>query len=348
MPAIYTRSGDAGQTGLFGGSRVPKQSDIVEAYGSVDEMNSAIGAAKVVCTVEPYKSVLDQIQRRLHILAAEVASDEAGRAKLEHTIDQADIEGLEKLIDDCVALTGPMRRFTVPGHDEASVRLHQARTVARRAERRILTAAESTPIRPEIVKYVNRLSDALFAIARVGEVTVERNQLEATVRQIVAETLGQGATAPAGPAASASAAGGPYEVSGFDLAACKRAAEAAERKGAEMGLPIVFAAVDAGGNLVLLHRMADSLLASIEIAVNKAFTAVSLKLPTGELSQAAGPDGPLAGLGHSHQGRIVLFGGGLPLFTDGSAVGGIGVSGGTVEEDLAVVACALQAIQEER
>ncbi|MDR1387845.1 MAG: cob(I)yrinic acid a,c-diamide adenosyltransferase [Propionibacteriaceae bacterium] len=342
MPAIYTRSGDAGQTGLFGGSRVPKQSDIVEAYGSVDEMNTAIGAAKVACTVEPYRSTLDQIQRRLHILAAELASDEAGRAKLEHTIDQADIDALERLIDDCVALTGPMRQFTVPGHDEASVRLHQARTVARRAERRILTAAESSPIRPEIVKYVNRLSDALFAIARVGEVTVERDQLEATVRQIVAQTLSQSPVAPP------PSAGGSYQVPGFDLAACKRAAEAAEAQAQQMGLPVVFAAVDGGGNLVLLHRMADSLLASVELAINKAFTAVSLKLPTGELSQAAGPDGPLAGLGHSHQGRIVLFGGGLPLFVDGRAVGGIGVSGGTVEEDLAVVASALQAIQEER
>ncbi|MDR0415725.1 MAG: cob(I)yrinic acid a,c-diamide adenosyltransferase [Propionibacteriaceae bacterium] len=339
MPAIYTRSGDAGQTGLFGGSRVPKQADIVEAYGSVDEMNSAIGAAKVACAAEPYKSALDQIQRRLHILAAEVASDEAGRAKLEHTISQADIDGLERLIDDCVAITGPQRQFTVPGHDEASVRLHQARTVVRRAERRILTAAESSPIRPELVKYVNRLSDALFAIARVGEVMAERAELEAAVRRIVAEALGQ---APAG------ATGEPSPAAVFDLAACKRAAEAAERKGAELGRPIVFAAVDSGGHLVLLHRMADSLLASLEIAVNKAFTAVGLKQPTANLAQAAGPSGPLPGLGNSHGGRIVLFGGGLPVLADGRVVGGIGVSGGTVEEDEAIVASALQAIQESK
>jgi ATP:cob(I)alamin adenosyltransferase len=338
MPAIYTRSGDAGQTGLYGGSRVAKQSVLVEAYGSVDETNSFVGAAKVACPVERYKAVLDGIQRRLYILAAELASDEVGRAKLHNTICDADIVALEQLIDDCVALTGPMHEFTVPGFDEPSVRLHQARTVCRRAERRILAAAETFPIRPEIVKYVNRLSDALFAIARVAEVEVERAQLEATVRKVVTEVLGP---APTGHVPT------DYGVPAFDLEVVKRAAAAAEAKGASIGLPIVFAACDAGGNLMLVHRQADSLLASIAIAQDKAFTAAGLKLPTAALADAAGPGGPLNGIASSHDGHICIFGGGIPIFVDGVIVGGLGVSGGTVDEDIDVVTCALRAIQQE-
>jgi ATP:cob(I)alamin adenosyltransferase len=338
MPAIYTRSGDAGQTGLFGGSRVKKQSILVEAYGSVDETNASIGAAKVVCTVEPYKSTLDSIQRRLHMLAAELASDEAGRARLHNTIGEADIAALEKLIDDCVVITGPMHEFTVPGFDEPSVRLHQARTVCRRAERRILAAAEAHPVRPEVIKYVNRLSDALFAIARVAEVAHERAALEATVRQVVAEALGP---QPTGHVPT------DHRVPRFDLDAVKRAAATAEAKGASLGLPIVFAACDAGGNLMLLHRQPDSLLASLAIAQDKAFTAASLKLPTAVLADAAGPTGPLNGLASSHGGRMCIFGGGVPVFVDGQIAGGLGVSGGTVEEDISIVASALWAIQKE-
>jgi ATP:cob(I)alamin adenosyltransferase len=354
MPAIYTRSGDAGLTGLFGGTRVPKQAALVEAYGSVDELNAAVGAAKVACPIERYAALLDDVQRHLYLLAAELASDERGRERLAQTIVEADIVALEHLIDQCVRITGPMHEFTVPGYDEPTIRLHLARTVARRAERRILTAAETHPIRPEVIKYVNRLSDALFALARVGEVMVT---IEALVRRIVRENLGP-PTSPTFPNLPQATADNPvrillkgprmsaeYTVPTYDLAAVKVAAEAAEAKGDEMGVPIVFVALDAGGNLILAHRQADSLLASIRIAEEKAYTAAGLKQPTANLAVSAAPGGALYGINTSDGGKICIFGGGVPVFVDGKIAGGLGVSGGTVDEDIIIVNAAVAALQ---
>jgi ATP:cob(I)alamin adenosyltransferase len=354
VPAIYTRAGDAGLTGLFGGTRVPKQEVLVEAYGSVDELNAAVGAAKVASDDPRSTAILDDMQRHLYLLAAELASDERGRARLAETIGEADIVDLEHLIDQCVALTGPLHEFTVPGYDEPSIRLHQARTIARRAERRILTAGETHPIRPLVVKYVNRLSDALFALARVGEVRVT---IEALVRRIVQETLGPPAAgAPlqlpqrtpdnfVQPPPKGLVMSTDYTVPTYDLAALKIAAAASEAKGAELGVPIVFVAVDAGGNLILVHRQADSLLASIRIAQEKAYTAASLKQPTANLAVSAAPGGALYGINTSDGGKICVFGGGVPIFVGGQLAGGLGVSGGTVDEDIIIVNAAVAALQ---
>lgn len=329
MPNVYTRTGDAGSTGLFGGSRVPKQDPAVEAYGTVDEANAAIGEAKAAAPDESVRETLHGIQQRLFVLAAELASDERGREILDNTISAADVADLESLIDMCLEVTGPQRAFVVPGRDVPSAALHKARTVTRRAERRVLTMAETRPVRPELVKYLNRLSDTLYALARLTEHHYDIARVEQLVRAAVARALGPGAprTVPDQPA--------------FDLAACKRMAAAAEAKAAELGVPIVFAAVDAGGNLLLLHRMADSLLGSIDIAINKAFTSAAFRLPTAALAQPSAPSGELHGIQNSNAGRVVVFGGGLPIFVDGHLAGGIGVSGGTVAEDVEIVTHAL-------
>jgi len=101
MPNVYTRTGDAGQTGLFGGSRVPKQDPGVEAYGTVDEANTAIGEAKAVAMDDSVRSTLHGIQQRLFVVAAELASDSKGREILDNTISDSDVSDLESLIDMC-------------------------------------------------------------------------------------------------------------------------------------------------------------------------------------------------------------------------------------------------------
>jgi uncharacterized protein GlcG (DUF336 family) len=110
--------------------------------------------------------------------------------------------------------------------------------------------------------------------------------------------------------------------------------QAAKEKAAEIGIPMVIAVADAGGRLVAFQRMNKALLVSIDVAINKAYTAVALKLPTHELAQLAQPGQPLFGIHNADGGRIVIFGGGLPLKRNDEIVGGIGVSGGSVEEDL--------------
>ncbi|MDR3070383.1 MAG: cob(I)yrinic acid a,c-diamide adenosyltransferase [Propionibacteriaceae bacterium] len=329
MPNVYTRTGDKGLTGLFGGSRVPKQAASVEAYGTVDESNAAIGAAKALLQDE-YRPIVHGIQQRLFVLAAELASDEKGKTILDGKISQADVEDLEGLIDKCLAISGVQRNFVVPGREPISAALHQARTVVRRAERRVLTMAQAEPVREELIRYLNRLSDALFAVARVQETFHDREQIARIVADAVAKVTGTVQQ--------------PAKRVALDLATAKCLAEAAEFKGTQLGIPIVFAAVDEGGNLILVHRMADSLLASIDVAINKAFTAAALKTSTGNLLEAAGPTGPLYGIEASNRGRLILFGGGEPVFDGGVLLGGVGISGGTVEEDVEILDYAISTI----
>ncbi|HOQ54422.1 MAG TPA: cob(I)yrinic acid a,c-diamide adenosyltransferase, partial [Micropruina sp.] len=189
MPNVYTRTGDTGLTGLFGGSRVPKLDPGVEAYGTVDEANSAIGEAKALATDESIRATLHGIQQRLFVLAAELASDDAGRAILDNTISPADVKDLEDLIDMCLSVTGPQRNFVVPGRDVPSGALHAARTVARRAERRVLALASQREVRPEVITYLNRLSDTLFALARLSEHQFDQAHVTQVVREAVLKVL---------------------------------------------------------------------------------------------------------------------------------------------------------------
>ena len=335
MPAVYTRTGDRGDTGLFGGSRVAKQSLRVEAYGTVDEANAAVGAAKAGLDDGPWRARLHQVQQRLFVLAAELASDAKGAATLADTVGDADITDLERLIDDCLAITGPQRAFVVPGRDQRSSAFHQARTVVRRAERRTLTLSESEPVRPELIKYLNRLSDAVYAMARLTETWADRDRIERMVRAAVAASLS-----------------GPADRAVLSVDAClgraKELADAAERRAAQLNVPVVVAVVDAAGNPVLLHRMTGSLLASLDIAANKAWSAAAFRTSTSELGRLAGDGGPLPGLADGNAGRVVLFGGGVPLFDGPTLAGGFGVSGGTVEQDCDIVSYALNAVMGEQ
>ena len=354
MPNVYTRTGDAGLTGLFGGSRVPKQDPGVEAYGTVDEANSAIGEAKAVAMDDSVRATLHGIQQRLFVVAAELASDDKGREILANTVGAADVSDLEGLIDMCQVVTGPQREFVVPGRDVPSAALHRARTVTRRAERRVLTMAETIPVRPELIKYLNRLSDTLYALARLTEHHHDVAVIEQLVRKAVERALavpGMFPEADEGRATSVRQAQdrpSSASITGYDLATLKRMAEAAEAKAAELGVPIVFAGVDAGGNLMLLHRMADSLLGSIDISIGKAFTSAAFTLPTAALKDLSTPAGELHGIQNSNGGRVVVFGGGLPVFVDGRIAGGVGVSGGTVDQDVCIVTHAISVVQEAR
>lgn len=199
MAQVYTRTGDKGTTALFGGSRVPKQSIRVSAYGSVDEANAFIGAAKTVMADDELRDFVHQVGHRLFVLGSELASDVDGRARLIGLVNDTDITQMEALVDKCMAFCGPQRAFVVPGTEPVSAALHIARTAVRRAERMVLTLAETEDVRPEAIKYLNRLSDALYAIARVYEVRHEFAMIEAQVRAKVAAGVAGGAHANTPP-----------------------------------------------------------------------------------------------------------------------------------------------------
>lgn len=128
----------------------------------------------------------------------------------------------------------------------------------------------------------------------------------------------------------------------FCLQEALRIAEKAKYKANEIGVPIVFSAVDKGGNLILLQRMEGALLASIDISINKAYTANAFQMPTNELAHQALQGKPLYGIQNTNQGKVVIFGGGYPYYKNGILAGAIGVSGGTVEEDMLIAEFSLK------
>ena len=178
---IYTRTGDTGDTGLFGGGRVPKNDPRVEAYGSVDELNAAIGFARAIEPLPRIDEVLVPIQRDLFAIGALLATPD--REKMKQHLDKARVDDgriaqLERAIDDGDEELDPLKAFIIPGGTPKAAALHVARTVCRRAERRVVELQATTELPTLTVIYLNRLSDLLFTLARVankrsggGEVT---------------------------------------------------------------------------------------------------------------------------------------------------------------------------------
>ena len=162
---IYTRTGDGGTTSLGDGTRVPKVSARVEAYGTIDEANSFVGLARASVTDERLSEILRFIQQRLFNCAGSLAAPDSptgnGRG-----ITPADLEALEHAVDAFTDAVGPLDSFVIPGGSESAARLQVARAVVRRAERRAAGLAETEPVDPLVLGFLNRASDALFAATR--------------------------------------------------------------------------------------------------------------------------------------------------------------------------------------
>jgi cob(I)alamin adenosyltransferase len=164
---IYTRTGDAGETGLFGGVRVPKDDPRVDAYGTVDELNSTLGMARAEQLSAVNDELLARVQSDLFAIGAELACAPGKQNKLRTTlIDAADITRLEQAIDAAETDLKALENFVLPGGTRGAAALHFARTVCRRAERLVLGAGRLVPLRSELIVYLNRLSDLLFVLAR--------------------------------------------------------------------------------------------------------------------------------------------------------------------------------------
>jgi cob(I)alamin adenosyltransferase len=165
---IYTKSGDRGETGLFDGTRVSKADARVDAYGEVDEANAAIGLSRALCADDEIRALLESLQRDLHAIGAVLADPQRHIAPrlTKAAIADADVRRIEDAIDRYEAEVPPLRRFILSGGSPAGAALHVARTVCRRAERRIVALALDTADEP-VLSYVNRLSDLLFVLARV-------------------------------------------------------------------------------------------------------------------------------------------------------------------------------------
>lgn len=317
---VYTRKGDSGETGLYGGSRISKNSIKVDTYGNIDESAAFIGAARALVKDKKVKDILYKIQEKFLVIGAYLASDKNGISKLKEKIEVSDVENLEKIMDEYSKNLLPLYKFIIPGENIESAALHVARTVVRRSERKIVALKERDEVASEILKYVNRVSDILFVLARV----VEDQEAVRHISNVIIEKLNV------------------YEKKNLlSLNDAKKIVEAGKKKAEEMKKDFVLAVVNSEGNLILEEKMDNAIFASIEIALKKAYTAAALKIETSELAKLVQPNGSLYGL-HTDQ-RYVVFGGGSLLKKNGEIVGAVGVSGGTVDEDMAVAKACVEA-----
>lgn len=167
LTKIYTRQGDEGLTSLAGGQRVPKDSLRVAAYGTVDELNSYLGVALAVGLGERLAALIPGIQNELFHLGSDLSFREEDKAQYPvPQIEPRHVERLEALIDEMTSVVGPLQNFILPGGSLGAAHLHVARTVCRRAERDVITLAREEAVSSEAIRYLNRLSDALFVMAR--------------------------------------------------------------------------------------------------------------------------------------------------------------------------------------
>ena len=173
LTKIYTHSGDAGVTSLGGGQRVAKDSARVRAYGAVDELNSALGVALARGVTPRLAQALADVQNNLFHLGSDLCFVEADKADKQRPVrrqlpqlEARHVEALESLIDELNASLGPLHNFVLPGGAGAAADLHLARAICRRAEREVISLAGQEAIGPFIIAYLNRLSDALFVMAR--------------------------------------------------------------------------------------------------------------------------------------------------------------------------------------
>lgn len=171
---VYTRTGDDGTTGLVGGARVAKDSPRVESYGSIDELNAVVGLARVYneerlsagAAHARLDEILRRIQQELFDLGSELATPNDCSYDGMRRISKADVDAVEALIDECQEQLEPLKSFVLPGGGRIGAQLHQCRTVCRRAEREICRLSRTETVNEWLLKYVNRLSDLFFVLAR--------------------------------------------------------------------------------------------------------------------------------------------------------------------------------------
>lgn len=296
---IYTRRGDQGKTDLFSGERVEKYNIQVEAYGVIDELNSCLGISRSKISESEIAKLLQEIQQQLFVVGAELASR---NNNLKQTTTDKDVSYLEAKIDFYKEKVNLKNSFSVPGNSEYGSFLDLARTICRRAERRIfeLNDLEKYDLNNYLLEYINRLSDLLFILSKV----VDNQKIKEEKMKI-------------------------------NLERANKMVEAAKKEAAKIEVPMVISIVDGAGKLISLERMDKALQVSIGLSRQKAYTAVVMKNTTEEVGKLAQPGNELYGIEVSVP-DLVTFGGGIPILDDEEVVGAIGVSGGAVEEDMQV------------
>lgn len=332
---IYTRTGDDGKTGLFSGERVTKEDIRIQALGVLDEATSSLGVIK--CSIEDSKMEerLEEIQKKLMEVMAQVASGSNSAFQLQ----EEDIRHIEQWADEYQGMYPEQKSFIIPGDCRKSAMLDWGRTVFRRSERDLISLNAAYPLQSKTLQYMNRISDLLYVMARA----VSFKELVQEQLQKVISEKHQVHHISSVPKVVSNAESLPGKE--INLRAAKKLIEAVENNAAEMGLPVVIAVANEWGHIQAVHCMDHALPASYDIAVNKAYTAATLRMSTKELWKLSQSGQPLYGI-NTVNNRIVTFGGGCPIKDQGVLLGGLGVSGGTAEQDIALAEYGVAAYKE--
>ncbi len=324
---IYTKFGDAGQTMLLGKVKVWKDDPRIEVYGTLDEATSALGLARATTRYNDIcRDVLD-LQGELIGVMTELATPPEVTPVIPPLVE-AQVERLERRIDAYEEERIQTRAFVRPGGSPASASLDLARAMVRRAERGLVTLSRQTNVNPALLRYLNRLSDLLYVMARVDE--------QREIKRLVQRTLASAQEGVSNTQMNAQ--------TGLSLTICDRLIEAGIRRAEEIGVPMVLAVVDASGQLLELRRMDNALLVSVSLAPNKAYTAAVARMPTADLARLAQPGESLYGI-DVNLPHLTLLGGGIPIVVNGTVVGAVGASGGAIDQDITVAQAMVEAYQ---
>ncbi len=337
---FYTGQGDKGLTALTPASQVSKADERVGAVGAVEEIVSALGTVKTATPCPIFRGKLERIQKTLRTLSQGLRDPRSGR----FMFSAEEIDFLESDMDKMLeSVTPEAIADTLPGGNKQSAFLDVAHTTARRAEREVVAMDRRYAVPATFKQYLNRLSDYLLVAARYSDYLHEKAEAEkpavpapaAPVPLSVPVPAATGVCSPIGGNTTESLVaevlarlGGPKVL---DLDKAKKLIAAVEERAKAQGKHAVIAVCNAEGNPIAVHVMDGAFLVSYEVAVKKAYTTVAVKMSTMELSALCQPGGTFYGL--QALDKVITFGGGIPLYCDGVIVGGLGVSGGTGEED---------------
>lgn len=334
---IYTKNGDKGTTDLIRTKNVSKSDDRIQLVGTIDELTSHLGLVKTMLKDENAVKVLEGVQGTLITVMAGVA-DPFNR---EYKISDEKTEALEAEIDRMEGLFERPKKFILPGGTRLSAEIDVARTVARRAERALALVSVKFGADTGTKKFMNRLADYLYVLARYTDA------LEEAKGQNTGGTAGKSGVITVGKAADMEEQGmntasealvqevlKRLGVQGkITLDGAKRLIQIIEEEAKRRGKQAVIAVCGPDGNPIAVHVMDGAFLVSFNVAIKKAYTSVAVKMSTMELSTLAQPGGTFYGLDKMEGGNIIIFGGGIPIKVGDTIIGGLGVSGGTGEED---------------
>lgn len=371
---IYTKGGDKGMTDLVHTKNVSKSDDRIQLVGTIDELTSHIGLVKTMLNDGDILHFLEKIQKTLIKVMAGVA-DPYNR---EYKIHDEKTELLEEEIDRMEGLFNRPKEFILPGACRLSAEIDVARTVARRAERALAAVSVKFGSDTGTKKYMNRLADYLYLLARYADAreqegrslsvdsvpgtsvqtepaVSEEKHPEDPATKVAAEAVRAEHTET-----QSSSTGGDTMINEamiqevlkrmgiqgrITLDSAKRLIEKIEEEARRRNKPSVIAICGPDGNPIAIHVMDGAFLVSFDVAMKKAYTSVAVKMSTMELSKLAQPGGTFYGLDKMGDG-IVIFAGGVPLKVGDTIIGGLGVSGGTGEEDHSLAEYGLQVLKD--